>query len=726
MFRFLFNLRRDALIPSYLWSKDIQNMSSYVSPPLVRRVEPTNSSRVKRLSSRDTHMDSTSNIRARSLSFSNSRQKSSSLPSIHGFVNEELQPQDIDMELQSVVEEFNGPIKQLTKIFQNLVDYRIDAEFAANQAPKLASQLKSNTSVDKLLHTMAEIHKLARNQASCYGLVTCKELVHEIIMLLQTTENDKLQSISALALQLITKTECGANMVNEGLGIPTLVKMLKHPSENVCHAALFMINQLLWLFPNKLRPEFRSCSGHINLVHLFDENRVLDPYWLLLCIDTLRMATYESSVTKLSLTSTNLCHHIVRRLHTYANNTKIAYNIARLLKVLSVCNQNKAQLVEAGAVDSLALLLNSSNEVLQLEALWGLRNISDQAYHISSTNNLIPTLITLVGSKNEHISICTVGCLCNLTCQNSTNKSLFVEKGGVKALCQLLIQNPHRQEIVEPVCSALRHVTHRNLYANSAIYEIRMNNTIPTIASLATSYPSLRFLPLIKTVVGLIRNIATEDESREQLRDHDVTTSLVHVFQQILIATNSESDKRNLLTIGMPESVVYMENVYFEDTLEIVLAAMQILAKDQTAQDQLLHAAGLLTGVVQLLYTTSTCLQRATTALLSQLSNSRAGCLAIEREGACSRLTELIQSSNEYIAAYSAAVLHRIAQDKPEEYRKRLSLELRQSLFDGGILNDTQVSESQQLKQHDRMLKSKSRNISDSNSVEVPADHTLS
>lgn len=41
-----------------------------------------------------------------------------------------------------------------------------------------------------------------------------------------------------------------------------------------------------------------------------------------------------------------------------------------------------------------------------------------------------------------------------------------------------------------------------------------------------------------------------------------------------------------------------------------------------------------------------------------------------------------------FLAAYTAAILHRIAQDKPEAYRRRLSLELRQSLFDGGLLND--------------------------------------
>ncbi|VEL41888.1 unnamed protein product [Protopolystoma xenopodis] len=39
------------------------------------------------------------------------------------------------------------------------------------------------------------------------------------------------------------------------------------------------------------------------------------------------------------------------------------------------------------------------------------------------------------------------------------------------------------------------------------------------------------------------------------------------------------------------------------------------------------------------------------------------------------------------LAAYSASVLHRIGHNKPADYRRRLSAELRQSLFDGGILS---------------------------------------
>nr|CAH8867514.1 unnamed protein product [Trichobilharzia regenti] len=464
--------------------------------------------------------------------------------------------------------------------------------------------------------------------------------------------------------------------------------MLRHPSEVMYTTALYVLNQLLWHLPNSSRPEFRQYNGHLNVIYLLETNSLKDSNWLLICLDTLRMAVYESSETKLALTSTRIYEIIVRLLRIYPNNMKIAYNIARLIKVLSVCNENKIKLVEAGAVEALTPLLNCSSEVLQLETLWGLRNISDQAYHLLATKNLIPMLITLLASKNEHISICSTGCLCNLTCQNVQNKSLLVEKGGVKVLCRLLCLNPDRQEIAEPICSALRHVTHRNPHANAAVYEIRINDTLPTIASLFVKYQFVSALPLLKSVVGLVRNLSTDEMTRHELKNLNVHRMIANIFSQAYTSLNDAGKQDSGISERISSSGGYMEGVNLEDMLELTLAALHIMAKDSGVQEELIHTAGLVSTVVRLVYSPSICLQRASAAFLSQLSTSRSGCQAIENEGACPKLTELIQSNNEYIAAYTAAILHRIAQDKPEAYRRRLSLELRQSLFDGGLLND--------------------------------------
>lgn len=53
----------------------------------------------------------------------------------------------------------------------------------------------------------------------------------------------------------------------------------------------------------------------------------------------------------------------------------------------------------------------------------------------------------------------------------------------------------------------------------------------------------------------------------------------------------------------------------------------------------------------------------------------------IEAEGATAPLTELLHSRNDGVATYAAAVLFRMSEDKPQEYKKRLSMELTNSLF---------------------------------------------
>ncbi|KAH8857318.1 Catenin beta [Schistosoma japonicum] len=602
----------------------------------------------------------------------NSSKSDSSTPTFH--------------ECFSSVEQLSGPVSKLNEIIQELINYKNDAEFAALTASDLAKRLHSNISTDEILQTMSYIHKLARYQAARYGLVSCPELVQVIIQILQTTKDTDLQSEAALTLQLLTKSLTGAKLTCEEIGISKLVDMLRHPSEVMYTTALYVLNQLLWHLPNYARPEFRRYNGQWNLIYLLEENRLDDSNWLLICLDTLRMAVYESSETKLSLISTNIYQIIVHLLRTYSINMKIAYNLARLIKVLSVCNENKIKLVEFGTVEALTPLLNSNNEVLQLETLWGLRNLSDQAYHLIATKNLIPILINLLASKNEHISICSAGCLCNLTCQNVQNKSLLVEKGGVKVLCRLLCLNSDRQEIAEPICSALRHVTHRNPHANSAVYEVRTSDTLPTIASLFLKYQFVSALPLLKSVVGLVRNLSTDEITRSELRDLNVSKMVANIFIQTFNSLNDINKQQ--FNIEEQQCNDTLEGVNLDDMLELTLAALQILAKDNTIQEELIHTAGLISSVVRLVYSPSECLQRASTAFLSQLSTSRSGSQAIEKEGVCPRFTELIQSNNEYIAAYTAAILYRIAQDKPESYRRRLSLELRQSLFDGGLLND--------------------------------------
>lgn len=74
-------------------------------------------------------------------------------------------------------------------------------------------------------------------------------------------------------------------------------------------------------------------------------------------------------------------------------------------------------------------------------------------------------------------------------------------------------------------------------------------------------------------------------------------------------------------------------------------------------------------------------LQRVAAGVLCELAADKEGAEMIEQEGATAPLTELLHSRNEGVATYAAGVLYRMSEDKPSDYKKRLSMELTNSLF---------------------------------------------
>lgn len=74
----------------------------------------------------------------------------------------------------------------------------------------------------------------------------------------------------------------------------------------------------------------------------------------------------------------------------------------------------------------------------------------------------------------------------------------------------------------------------------------------------------------------------------------------------------------------------------------------------------------------------------------------------IEAAGATSPLTDLLHSRNEGVATYAAAILFRMSEDKSQEYRKRLSVELTNSLLrdDTPWTNDIGLGPDLQVRYH--------------------------
>lgn len=195
---------------------------------------------------------------------------------------------------------------------------------------------------------------------------------------------------------------------------------------------------------------------------------------------------------------------------------KLLYTTARVLKVLSVCTSNKPSIVDAKGMNSLARHLRSQSPRVMMACLWTLRNLSDQAFLHEDLDELLMTAVHLLSHSDPHVVTCCAGILCNLSCQNAHNKGVIVANGGVRALVQTLVDYSEREEVTEPVICALRHITHRHDRALQALQDFAACQAMPVVAQLGA--PGASRWPLLKALVGLVRNLATLPILRQDMR----------------------------------------------------------------------------------------------------------------------------------------------------------------------------------------------------------------
>ncbi|EUB55480.1 Armadillo segment polarity protein [Echinococcus granulosus] len=258
---------------------------------------------------------------------------------------------------------------------------------------------------------------------------------------------------------------------------------------------------------------------------------------------------------------------------------------------------------------------------------------------------------------------------------------------GVRALCGCLTAFLNRDEVTEPICSALRNLTHQNEHASLAVRQIHDFGVLKTIAGLLKSDQFPEQLPLVKAVIGLIRNLGLSKSCRRNLHQLGTTDSLIALFQRATSAYEDAVRQRSSILSDASE-LSYIEGVRLEDLVELLLVALQSMAQHSSARMTIIEAPeGVLASFVQYLYTSSEFLQRASLSLLNEISVCPEGSQAIEHEGAIARITELVHSSDPKTATYSASILHRAAAHlKSVDYQLRLSQELKKSLRDSGVL----------------------------------------
>uniref|UniRef100_A0AAR2LF83 Catenin beta 1 n=1 Tax=Pygocentrus nattereri TaxID=42514 RepID=A0AAR2LF83_PYGNA len=516
------------------------------------------------------------------------------------------------------VQRLAEPSQMLKHAVVNLINYQDDAELATRAIPELTKLLNDE---DQVVVNKASVmvHQLSKKEASRHAIMRSPQMVSAIVRTMQNTSDVETARCTAGTLHNLSHHREGLLAIFKSGGIPALVKMLGSPVDSVLFYAITTLHNLL-LHQEGAKMAVRLAGGLQKMVALLNKTNVK---FLAITTDCLQILAYGNQESKLIILASGGPQALVNIMRTYTYE-KLLWTTSRVLKVLSVCSSNKPAIVEAGGMQALGLHLTDPSQRLVQNCLWTLRNLSDAATKQEGMEGLLGTLVQLLGSDDINVVTCAAGILSNLTCNNYKNKMMVCQVGGIEALVRTVLRAGDREDITEPAVCALRHLTSRHQDAEMAQNAVRLHYGLPVVVKLL--HPPSHW-PLIK--VQVCRPVPR-----------------LIVFLQA--------------TVGLIRNLA-------------LCPANHAPLREQGAIPRLVQ--------LLLLYSPIENIQRVAAGVLCELAQDKEAAEAIEAEGATAPLTELLHSRNEGVATYAAAVLFRMSEDKPQDYKKRLSVELTSSLF---------------------------------------------
>ncbi|KAK3083157.1 hypothetical protein FSP39_015308 [Pinctada imbricata] len=541
-----------------------------------------------------------------------------------------------------------------------------DADLATRAIPELTKLLNDEDQVVVSQAAMM-VHQLSKKEASRHAIMNSPQMVAALVRAMNNTNDLETTRCAAGTLHNLSHHRQGLLAIFKSGGIPALVKLLSSPVESVLFYAITTLHNLL-LHQDGSKMAVRLAGGLQKMVALLQRNNVK---FLAITTDCLQILAYGNQESKLIILASGGPGELVRIMRSYTYE-KLLWTTSRVLKVLSVCSSNKPAVVEAGGLQALSMHLGHQSQRLVQNCLWTIRNLSDAATKVDNMEGLLQMLVQLLASNDLNVVTCAAGILSNLTCNNMRNKVIVCQVNGIEALVRTILQAGDREDITEPAVCALRHLTSRHQEAEMAQNAVRLHYGLPVLVKLL--HPPSRW-PLIKAVVGLIRNLALCPANHAPLREHGALPRIVH----LLIRAHQDT-QRQRASISSDQGSGYVDGVRMEEIVEGTVGALHILAREA-------HNRAVIRGLngiplfVQLLYSPVENIQRVAAGVLCELAADKEGAELIEQEGATAPLTELLHSRNEGVATYAAAVLFRMSEDKPQDYKKRLSVELTSSLF---------------------------------------------
>lgn len=560
------------------------------------------------------------------------------------------------------VQRLAEPSQMLKTAIIHLINYQDDAELATRAVPELTKLLNDEDQV--VVSKAAQIvNQLTRKEASRRALMQSPQMVAAVVRAMQNTSDMETARATASILHNLSHQREGLLAIFKSGGIPALVRMLSSPMESVLFYAITTLHNLL-LHQEGAKMAVRLADGLQRMVPLLNKS---NPKFLAITTDCLQLLSYGNQESKLIILANRGPEGLVHIMRNYSYE-KLLWTTSRVLKVLSVCPSNKPAIVEAGGMQALGKHLTGSSQRLMQNCLWTLRNLSDAATKEEGMDSLLQTLVGLLSSDDLNMLTCATGILSNLTCNNAHNKTLVTQSDGVESLIHAILRAGEKEDVTEPAVCALRHLTSRHQQAEVAQNAVRKHYGIPAIIKLLNQP---YYWPVIKAVVGLIRNLALCPENQAPLKDAGVIPRLVN----LLLKAHQDAQKH-----GSSAQQTYQDGVRMEEIVEGCTGALHILARDPINRAEIANLQTI-PLFVQLLYSPVDNVKRVAAGVLCELALDKQSAELIDSEGASAPLMELLHSNNEGIATYAAAVLFRISEDKNSDYKKRVSVELTHSLF---------------------------------------------
>jgi len=315
-------------------------------------------------------------------------------------------------------------LKLLKEAIIMIIHYQDDVDVTAVAIPELIRLLQDDDP-NVARQAAGTLYQLARKEAPRHAIIANQHLIPAIVKVLTT--NDDPETVKSLAgtLQAISGSPKGLMSIFKSGGIPALIKMLSSPIDKVVHYSLTTLHNILQHQGEEAKRAVILAGGVQKMVDLLSkENAQLR--FLALLTDCLEILAFQNPSSKAIIVSKNGTAQLVRLLQIHRNYEKLLFTTCRLLKVLSVDNTNKQAIIEEGGMNVLGNLLEHQSPRLVMNALWTLRNLSDQATKAEGLDDLLRKCVQMLESNEIGIVMCCVGILSNLTCNNAHNK--FVGK----------------------------------------------------------------------------------------------------------------------------------------------------------------------------------------------------------------------------------------------------------------------------------------------------------